>query len=86
MSECIKCGQCCRQINFRVPLDPELAELFSAHYGHKVTTVGFHVEHRCVHLTTDNLCGIYDERPEYCRQFKCETPGMVVVRTKGCSK
>lgn len=83
MGNCIKCGQCCQQINFRIPLDPDLADLFSAHYGHRVNATGITVEHRCVHLGDDNLCKIYENRPEYCRNFFCQNPGLIVIKGKG---
>ena len=27
---------------------------------------------RCPHLTADNLCGIYDRRPEICRSYRAD--------------
>ena len=79
---CQKCGQCCRQINFQVPLDPVLGEFFSAHYGRPIARTGLHIDHVCIQLKENNLCKIYETRPEYCRDFQCEHPDMVVVRTK----
>ena len=28
-----------------------------------------HLNHQCPHLTKENLCDIYDERPQICREF-----------------
>ncbi len=30
-----------------------------------------YVNGRCIHLSDDNRCKIYDRRPENCRQFNC---------------
>ena len=80
--ECVKCGQCCRQINLRTQLDEVMAEFWSAHYGQTVTEAEFHVDHNCIHLTKDNRCDIYETRPQYCRNFYCQQPGLLVVQTK----
>lgn len=34
-------------------------------------TVHLTFNYRCRHLTEDNLCAIYENRPKYCREFFC---------------
>ena len=31
------------------------------------------IRHRCAQLRDDGLCGIYDHRPQVCRDFDCAT-------------
>lgn len=31
------------------------------------------IAHRCAQLQDDGLCGIYDTRPQICRDFDCKT-------------
>jgi len=48
---CFQCGACCRQAS----RSPELTQLgYVLPNGH------------CKHFTPDNLCAIYDTRPECC--------------------
>lgn len=30
---------------------------------------------RCVYLTAENDCSIYEDRPEVCRRYRCDNPG-----------
>jgi len=30
---------------------------------------------RCVYLTAENDCSIYQDRPEVCRNYRCDTSG-----------
>ena len=80
--ECQKCGECCNRVNFFVPMKGELAEVLSAHYGRPIDRVGILIEHRCNHLTDENLCDIYKDRPAYCRQHRCEDPGTLLVKMR----
>jgi Fe-S-cluster containining protein len=51
---CTACGACCRRLNL-VPAPMLRAAGLN------------HVAGRCEHLTADNLCGIYETRPDLCR-------------------
>jgi hypothetical protein len=31
---------------------------------------------RCRHLTAEGLCAIYDERPQFCRDYDCRQTGL----------
>jgi Fe-S-cluster containining protein len=44
-------------------------ELIETYFGVKEKTLLF--EHTCRHLGEDNLCKIYEDRPDFCRRFKC---------------
>lgn len=79
MSECQKCGECCKQITFNCPLPEELAEFMSAHHGRRIEEVAVRHNHRCVHLGDDNLCKVYENRPAYCRKFHCENSKRLIV-------
>ncbi len=37
-----------------------------------ISSLGKPVGQRCEHLTEDNLCGIYERRPEVCRRYKAD--------------
>lgn len=82
-TSCRKCGECCRRINFFVPLQDPLASLFSAHYNRDVQQVGVFIDHRCHHLRDDHLCDIYNERPDFCRMHTCQNDGTVIVVAGG---
>jgi len=80
--QCQKCGECCRRLNFFVPMEGVLAEVLSAHYNRPIERVGVLIQHRCHSLNEDNQCDIYDQRPEYCRRHRCEGPGTLLVKTR----
>ena len=82
MSECQKCGECCKQVNIGTFLPDELTELLSVHYGYRVDRVGLELKHRCRHLTEDGRCDDYENRPEYCRKFMCSNPGQLIVKVE----
>ena len=74
MKPCSKCGDCCKRmkINYSERLLPHDKEFYLAR--------GFDVYDKqividpciCPHLTKDNLCDIYDNRPFVCRMFVCK--------------
>ena len=40
----------------------------------------------CEHLTKDNTCAIYPNRPECCKKFPLITPELyAIVKTQGCT-
>jgi Fe-S-cluster containining protein len=57
--ECRKgCGACC--------IAPSISSPIPGMPGGKQAGV------RCIHLQNDYRCGIYEERPKVCRDFKAE--------------
>ncbi|HNR87817.1 MAG TPA: YkgJ family cysteine cluster protein [Spirochaetota bacterium] len=56
---CNRCGACC--------IAPSISSAIPGMPGGKPAGV------RCIHLTADRTCGIYDLRPPVCREF---TPTM----------
>jgi len=82
MSECQKCGECCRRIMIGTDLPDELAELMAVHFGRPINRIGMEIEHRCRNLGDDNLCMDYHNRPDYCRKFMCNNPGALMVKVK----
>ena len=52
--------------------------------GADITALGKPVGVRCQHLTRDNLCAIYDHRPDVCRRYQPdETCLMIEAPTLG---
>jgi Fe-S-cluster containining protein len=72
---CMECGGiCCKyQPSKEVREDDEYQiEYWDARAQKKIKTKKGWVylsEMRCPHFTDDNLCGIYENRPELCRNF-----------------
>lgn len=72
MAICYKCGKCCIHLQLSADLSPEMREWYSAHYGREIQTVSFRIHHRCVQLDENNLCKIYQSRPEICKKHMCK--------------
>lgn len=77
---CDKChGACCRATS-RWPYAVEImkkeldkfpeAVLMHSPYG-KLVPVLPYIDGKCVHLSDDNRCQIYDRRPQICQEFTC---------------
>jgi len=75
--KCKRCGECCRYINVEIPKDYNIDLLFLAARKIKIirTKSGLilSIPSICPHLTENNLCRIYDNRPQACRRFPLET-------------
>lgn len=79
LTECTACGRCCTYVS--VGVNPpnsvrRATDMLWYLYHHNVTvyrdgdgewSVVF--ETRCRHLRPDLLCGVYEHRPEICRDF-----------------
>jgi Fe-S-cluster containining protein len=76
VKECSKCGQCCRSLSFIIEMTDEWREYYEAH-GCKVLGDMVLVPMVCPHLK-DNMCDIYETRPQVCRDFKGQTEGYYV--------
>ena len=78
MTDCLKCGKCCRfvALPFGGKITPDVVRWHNAH-GIKVVQkeeLGmFHgkvlIPLECKHFK-DGRCGIYEERPQVCRDFE----------------
>ena len=73
---------CCRYVNLRIDpprhkIDQEEIRWFLCHEGVKVSFEEGHwwlqVETKCKQLTDDNLCAIYDRRPDVCGDYSMES-------------
>jgi len=71
-TNCIKCADCCRRFVIRIPVGKRIQEFMLAMYGRPIESVTLRMKQRCKALTADNLCGIYESRPDICREYYCE--------------
>jgi Fe-S-cluster containining protein len=80
LPECSRCGECCTYIVYPLKVPPRWARSYRAFLEARGVEVvklpggwgeGAKEPKRCPHLTEDNLCDIYDHRPDICRLGKC---------------
>ena len=80
--ECTMCGKCCTGINLvhankTVQTIEEFNQLQTMWDDYKhFKPIGADddgVIFECIHLQEDNSCGIYDDRPLFCRKYPSET-------------
>ena len=78
---CNQCGKCCTNIYLvhgQQTIDtPELFEELKSQnpeyaYFKPVNHDADGVVFQCVHLQSDNSCGIYEDRPSFCRKYPSE--------------
>lgn len=78
---CNQCGSCCTNIYLihgqKVIEDPALFEELKAQnpeyaYFKVVRQEADGLMFQCVHLQEDNSCGIYEDRPDFCRKYPSE--------------
>ena len=79
-SICRDCkGQCCHTMLFEIAGLPDIeVEWLKARGVTQNKCVS--VPARCKQLTEDGLCGIYDERPQGCREFGVMSPACLLAR------
>ena len=77
---CKRCGLCCGYI--AVNTDPRSNSTWLAYHGIIWNEHGkAFIPSKCMMLTADNLCGIYEDRPQNCREipndkcYKSQPPG-----------
>ena len=81
--KCFECGgECCRSIAIKIddPEDINDYEDFKWYLYHSGITVyldtdgDWHVDFpvKCIHLTDDGKCKIYDDRPPVCRDYNVD--------------
>ncbi len=78
---CIRCGWCCTDMEVRMldlvnpkyMMSPKGFEFWQAHGLQKVWEENGMVKiiHRCQHLDQNNLCGIEQDKPDFCRDWVC---------------
>jgi len=60
--ECIKCGECCRQL--------DLIDKILISY-HTRTLKNLMFSRRCKFLTKKNMCSIHETKPKHCKDWRC---------------
>jgi hypothetical protein len=102
MSECKRCGECCKVIVFGAAYGgADWNEYYHARGCRIVPNVGLVVPSVCPHLRqikapgadkngvkSDALyrCDIYDKRPELCRIKADDPKGLKFLKPPGCTK
>lgn len=82
MTECNKCGECCKYLTFtikNVKRNPLLLDYYKKH-GCRIEGEMIVVPSRCQHLDENNLCKIYPDRPSLCKVFKGQSFGHYVPK------
>jgi len=87
---CNKCGKCC--VGFHLPvktLSQDQINYFSYHENVEVQTLeggqlSLFFNNKCKHLAKDNLCAIYETRPDVCRDAYTKNRQGVIF-PEGCS-
>lgn len=78
---CHQCGKCCTNIHLvhgEQTIDSmaryEELKASNPEYGYFVPTVDDDggLSFSCMHLQADNNCGIYEQRPDFCRRYPSE--------------
>ena len=71
--KCLKCGQCCGVVP--IPVNKYMKHLDDIQtipekcIQDKKYIIAITHDLRCIFLTDNNLCAIYNDRPEICRRF-----------------
>jgi len=78
---CVKCGWCCTDMEINILdlvfpdqlLPKKGLEFYEAHGLREILNKNGRVKivHRCQHLTEENLCGIEEHKPDFCREWVC---------------
>lgn len=88
---CKSCNAaCCRKrpgFNFAVVIKPEEAAKFPeaktiSLYGEETKVLPYK-NGKCIHLSDDNQCRIYDSRPEACKSFDCQNSYLLFGKHHG---
>lgn len=88
---CSKCGKCCTSLFFTFP-NLKLRQSDIEYYKYhnidieKFGRTGYRlkVNNRCEHLTKDNLCDIFETRPDVCREKMSNS--VKFLRPEGCTE
>lgn len=72
LAACEHCdGACCKKLAFSMKIGKPVRDLLYAHYGRPISILRVRVNHECRHLDTVGQCGIYETRPDICREYIC---------------
>ena len=80
---CLRCGQCCRNFVMRIIIKEDFAKWLRRVYGAGFSSesvdltldgnkVKIIFKNPCQFLDKNNLCIIYEDRPQQCRDHWCE--------------
>ena len=90
MSDCKRCGECCRVIVFGMAYGgADWNEYYYARGCRLVQGVGLVVPSICPHLQQHGdgfACDIYDTRPELCRIKPDDPKGLKFLKPPGCTR
>lgn len=75
---CKKCGHCCRAVILKPGFTDKTSEFINA-WGSKQNLV-MNFPEPCKHLQKDNTCGIWETRPEICREYECKNGTYTTLR------
>ena len=88
--ECLKCGKCCKEIRaygMKNEKDLIIMQFFIPHYRRffisKIDEKG-DVVLSCKHLTENGLCGVYNKRPNVCKNYPAKTINFNGEMIEGC--
>jgi len=87
MTECAKCGKCCKAISFAIRgMKPNMREWLLARGGVESRDYVV-VPQRCPHLREDNTCDIHDSPnyPKACRDYHGDSHRGVFYVPPGCA-
>ncbi len=77
--ECRKCGKCCRQTLIHLTKDLSESEMRVLIYkGGRIFGNRVIFNTPCIHLDSDGLCLIYEDRPQYCKDYHCEEASCLI--------
>lgn len=93
MSEiiCNRCGECCKIMILKTKARTSVMQEYFKARGFYVEgeTATLVFDHRCPHLTSNNLCDINDRKPIACRVFPYDQPMNGIVKKdllpEGCA-
>lgn len=71
IKECQKCGSCCKNMIIRGNFSKDTLEWFVKRGCGILKDKSIAIPFRCPHLTKDNMCDDYENRPKVCREYKC---------------
>jgi Fe-S-cluster containining protein len=82
---CKRCGECCKWISIgKVDTNNDTGEYarFVLVRGGKIVNGNAFLPSKCPYIESDNLCGVFDKRPTFCKVFPIEE--MEWLKDLGC--
>jgi Fe-S-cluster containining protein len=80
MQTCNRCAECCKFVILdKIKPTKDYLEYYRVRgWRYDPATKLTWIPCVCQHLLEDNSCGIYEDRPEYCKKYPLKTPGAAV--------